>query len=82
MSNRRWNDLDENKALKYVSLHTKTIHMPEWAFDQLVANQVPQVDFSTWFYRNCKRRRKDEAKICQVCPFRIHIEQQEAIRNG
>lgn len=43
------------------------------------ATQIPQVDFTSWFYRNCKRQRKNEAKICQVCPFRVHIERQEAL---
>lgn len=46
---------------------------------RLEANQVPQIDFSSWFYRNCVTNRRREAKICQVCPFRTHIEQQEAL---
>ncbi len=29
------------------------------------------------FYKNCKRQRKREAKICQCCPFREGIEEQE-----
>ena len=37
----------------------------------------PIIDKSTWFYKNCKRQRKVEAKICQVCPFKNGIEKQE-----
>ena len=44
---------------------------------QMVENQ-PEVNFSSWFYKNCKRQRKAGAKICQVCPFRKIIESQEA----
>ncbi len=25
--------------------------------------------FSSWFYKNCKRQRKNKAKICNECPF-------------
>lgn len=39
-----------------------------------------RIDFSGWFYKNCKRQRKVGAKICQECPFRKHIEEQEKIR--
>jgi hypothetical protein len=39
--------------------------------------EAQRIDKSTWFYKNCKRQRKCEAKICQVCPFRKSIEQQE-----
>lgn len=28
----------------------------------------------TWFYENCKRQRKNGAKICITCPFRVEIE--------
>jgi len=44
---------------------------------QMIENW-PEVDFSSWFYKNCKRQRKVGAKICQVCPFRKIIESQEA----
>lgn len=40
-----------------------------------------KIDFNGWFYKNCKRQRKVEAKICQVCPFRKYIEEQER-KNG
>ena len=43
---------------------------------QMIENW-PEVDFSSWFYKNCKRQRKVGAKICQVCPFRRIIESQE-----
>ena len=36
-----------------------------------------KIDFRSWFYKNCKRQRKVGAKICQVCPFRKYIEEQE-----
>ena len=31
----------------------------------------------TAFYKNCKRQRKREAKICQDCPFREEVEKYE-----
>jgi hypothetical protein len=34
-------------------------------------------DKDSWFFKNCKRQRKIGAKICNSCPFRIHIEQWE-----
>jgi len=39
--------------------------------------EIPRVDMNSWFYKNCKRQRKAKAKICQVCPFRGIIEEQE-----
>lgn len=39
--------------------------------------EFPKLDKSTWFYKNCKRQRKANAKICQCCPFRKGIEDQE-----
>jgi len=39
--------------------------------------EFPAVDKSAWFYKNCKRQRKNNAKICQCCPFRKGIEKQE-----
>ena len=36
------------------------------------------VDIRSWFYKNCKSQRKRGAKICQSCPFRKMIEEQEA----
>lgn len=27
-----------------------------------------------WWYRNCKRQRKNKAKVCNSCPFRWFIE--------
>ena len=38
----------------------------------------PRIDTSTWFYKNCRRQRKNGAKICQCCPFRRGIEDQES----
>jgi len=35
------------------------------------------LDRNTDFYRNCVRRRREQAKICQDCPFRSWIEEQE-----
>lgn len=41
----------------------------------------PHIDkksfLSSIFYKNCKRQRKAEAKICQDCPFRKMIEDWE-----
>jgi hypothetical protein len=42
--------------------------------------RFPKIDTDSWFYRNCKRQRKNAAKICQVCPFRAGIEAQEGVR--
>jgi len=36
-----------------------------------------ELDMKSWFYKNCVRNRKVGAKICQVCPFREWIEEQE-----
>ena len=35
------------------------------------------IDTKSWFYKNCKRQRKNGAKICQKCPFRKQIEEME-----
>jgi len=35
------------------------------------------LDFKSNFYKNCKRRRKEGAKICDSCPFCEWIEQKE-----
>jgi hypothetical protein len=32
------------------------------------------LDFQSWFHKNCKRQRRQGAKICQSCPFREVIE--------
>jgi len=37
----------------------------------------PSINKLSAFYKNCKRQRKDEAKICQDCPFRKMIEDWE-----
>lgn len=39
--------------------------------------EFPIIDKTTWFYKNCVRQRKANAKICQCCPFRQGIELQE-----
>jgi len=39
----------------------------------------PRVDKRSWFYKNCRKQRKNNAKICQVCPFRAGIEEQENV---
>jgi len=40
--------------------------------------EMQKIHKRSWFYRNCRTQRKRGAKICQVCPFRKLIEQQEA----
>jgi len=40
-------------------------------------NAAFKLDTESAFYKNCKRQRKVEAKICQDCPFREWIEEQE-----
>jgi len=44
-------------------------------------NKVEQIsiDFNSKFYKNCIKRRKEEAKICGDCPFRSYIERLEII---
>ena len=37
----------------------------------------PTIDKDSRFYKNCKANRKNNAKICQSCPFRKGIEKQE-----
>lgn len=32
-----------------------------------------KLDFKSRWYDNCKRRRKENAKICESCPFREYI---------
>lgn len=41
---------------------------------KVILNQPIWLDTKSRFYKNCKRRRKDGAKICQDCPFRWIIE--------
>lgn len=36
-----------------------------------------KIDMKSRWYKNCKRNRKKEAKICDECPFRCEIEKQE-----
>ena len=52
------------------------------AIDRFMGTQwfrfrYPLVQRESVFYKNCKRQRKNGAKICQDCPFRKHIESQE-----
>ena len=35
------------------------------------------IDRKSWWYKNCKRQRKVGAKICQECPFRGYIDNEE-----
>jgi len=35
------------------------------------------IDFNSWFYKNCRRQRANDAKICGECPFRSYIEEKE-----
>lgn len=39
--------------------------------------EFPKIDRTSWFYKNCKKQRKNNAKICKVCPFKVEIERQE-----
>ena len=51
----------------------------KWAKDQfpvLVLNPH-NPNQTSWFYKNCVRQRKRGAKICQCCPFRKQIEENE-----
>lgn len=38
---------------------------------------LPKLDFSSYFYKNCVRNRRNDALICQEYPFRVYIEEQE-----
>jgi hypothetical protein len=39
------------------------------------------LDFTSRWYKNCKRQRKAAAKICGDCPFRAEIEEEEQRRD-
>ncbi len=41
---------------------------------------MPQIDFTSAFYKNCRSVRNRGGKICQSCPFREEIEKQERDR--
>ena len=41
---------------------------------------VGALDFTSWFYRNCRTQRRKGAKICGECPFRAGIEAEERRR--
>jgi len=36
-----------------------------------------KLDKTSWFYKNCRTQRRRGAKICNECPFRTWIEEQE-----
>jgi hypothetical protein len=73
--------------------HYRMLADPEWEDEASLARSVdaaesalqtgggefPVINKSTWFYKNCKRQRKNNAKICQVCQFRKGIEKQERL---
>ena len=40
-------------------------------------NLIQDINFKSTFYKNCKKNRKRESKICQDCPFRDYIEIKE-----
>ena len=40
------------------------------------------IRFDSWWYKNCRRQRKAKAKICNECPFRKWIEEQEKKKLG
>jgi len=42
-----------------------------------LARVVGTLDFSSWFYRNCKVQRRRRSKCCDSCPFRTGIEAAE-----
>lgn len=45
-------------------------------FDNFYANDWC-LDKNSWFYKNCKKNRKNKSKICNECPFRNWIKEQE-----
>ena len=38
---------------------------------------VPKIDMKSKWYKNCKRKREREDRICSECPFRVEIEERE-----
>ena len=72
-----WNEkiqlIDEIDTLK-----DRIEQKPEEKID-LHKELINPLDKSTWFYKNCKRQRKNEAKICNCCPFRKWIEEREFV---
>jgi len=43
-------------------------------FGGTILTPVACVDPDSWFYKNCKKQRRNKAKICQECPFREEVE--------
>ena len=39
-----------------------------------------KINWNGWWNKNCKTQRKKKTKICQLCPFREYIENQEKER--
>ena len=77
------NDLKQTmKELKeLVTLHLDTLEktglVGQFFSERKIKPKTMKIDFDSWFYKNCKKQRKREAKICQECPFRKLIEEQE-----
>jgi len=38
------------------------------------------IRFDSWWYKNCRQQRRKGAKICNECPFKKWIEEQEGKR--
>lgn len=74
---------------RVIAEHRKHKDMPENQWAKIAAHKIarmlddatPRIDMESWFYKNCKRQRRDKAKICQCCPFRSSIEEQERLNN-
>lgn len=47
------------------------------ALDQILELEKTKINKKSRWYKNCKRQRKCGAKICNSCPFKKEIEQQE-----
>ena len=70
---------------RVIAEHRKHKDMPgdQWAeiaahkIASMIEDSMPRIDKQSWFYKNCKRQRRDGAKICQGCPFRSYIEERE-----
>ena len=53
-----------------------------WEMESFILEEkaLPQIDFGSWFYKNCQSQRRRNARICESCPFKEHVEAAEAKR--
>ena len=69
-------ELEDNvlRLLNELAVKDARIVVLEEDLDEMKDTYSPE---GSWFWQNCRRQRKDGAKICQSCPFREGIEAAE-----